>query len=58
MMIKIKTNYRFLNIIQIYALTAGKDGNTLEEQYNEVGRILKTTSQGEINIVMDEKLKG
>ena len=55
MLLQLQTNYRMLNLIQVYAPpTADKDENELESFYGQIETLLQMTKRGEITMVMDD----
>lgn len=54
MLLQIETKYRKMNIVQVYAPTADKDDEEVEQFYEQINTILKITKHRDITIVMGD----
>lgn len=54
MLLRLKTNYRPMNIIQVYAPTADKQDEEVEQFYDQITSLLSMTKRGEVTIVLGD----
>lgn len=54
MMLRIKTTYRIMNVIQVYAPTSDHNDQAVESFYNELEELLCATKDGEIACIIGD----
>ncbi|KAL1447433.1 hypothetical protein WDU94_013960 [Cyamophila willieti] len=54
MMLKLNTNFRTLNLIQVYAPTRDKSDADVEAFYSDIEKVLESTKKGELTFVIGD----